>query len=337
MPPDLSGKYRTLSLHLEPGHYTDVKQILDQLNHRKAPVTWTYSQVSRKVTLSWHERDWVVKLSDSVARETGLARRRDIEQTGRGAASCDRPVGGDLGRDRSPVCPLWPCRRLSPGWRQESAPLGCRECPRQYRWCCQLRALGAGLVASEDDLRKYHWSPHNRRSRQASAIWARRNACQGPREETLAIHLCGLTASAADIMRHYQGALYQRGFGIGSLFRGIFKTALPMLKSAGRAATRVGLRTGMGVVRDAARGRNLGESLKRRLGTEVVREIAPPLPKRRKQQVPIKRTNGVRPITKRKKRTRARHADVFDWSQRLYHGWGSPLAVFPAHATGQQL
>ena len=270
-------------------------------------------------------------------QETGLARRRDIEQTGRGAASCDRPVGGDLGRDRSPVCPLWPCRRLSPGWRQESAPLGCRECPRQYRWCCQLRALGAGLVASEDDLREYHWSPHNRRSRQASAIWARRNACQGPREETLAIHIRGLTASAADIMRHYQGALYQRGFGIGSLFRGIFKTALPMLKSAGRAATRVGLRTGMGVVRDAARGRNLGESLKRRLGTEVVREIAPPLPKRRKQQVPIKRTNGVRPITKRKKRTRARHADVFDWSQRLYHGWGSPLAVFPAHATGQQL
>ena len=71
MPPDLSGKYRTLSLHLEPGHYTDVKQILDQLNHRKAPVTWTYSQVSRKVTLSWHERDWVVKLSDSVARKLG--------------------------------------------------------------------------------------------------------------------------------------------------------------------------------------------------------------------------------------------------------------------------
>ena len=112
-------------------------------------------------------------------------------------------------------------------------------------------------------------------------------------------------------MRYYQGALYQRGYGLASLWRGIFKTAIPLLKSAGRAATRVGLRTGLGVVRDAARGQNLGESLKRRLGTEVAREIAPPLPKKRKQVLPIKRGNGSRGATRRRKVTRARHADIF--------------------------
>ena len=109
-------------------------------------------------------------------------------------------------------------------------------------------------------------------------------------------------------MRHYHGALYQKGHGIGSIFRGLFKTAMPLLKSAGRAAGKVGLRTGLGVIQDADRGHHLGESLKRRLGTEVTRALAPSVPKRRKKG-PIKRAR--RPGRATKKRTTARHADVF--------------------------
>ena len=174
-----------------------------------------------------------------------------------------RHRGGDFGEDRSLVCALWPGCRLPPCGRQESPSFGCHECARTDRWCGQIRAMGISLVACEVHIREHHRGPHSWRRWQESAIWAGYNAGQGPCEATLSIHN-PLTAS---IMRYYQGALYQRGYGLANLWRGIFKTAIPLLKSAGLAATHVGLRTGQGVVRDATRGHNLGEPLKRCLGS----------------------------------------------------------------------
>ena len=206
-------------------------------------------------------------------QETGVARgTSDSQKTHKDTTAREGARGGDFGWDRSLVYALWPGCRLPPCGRQESASFGCHECARTDRWCGQIWALGIGLVACEVQQREHHRGPHNWRRWLEIAIWAGYNAGQGPSEATLSIHDC-LTAG---IMRYYQGALYQRGYGLASLWRGIFKTAIP-LKSAGRAATRVGLRTGLGVVRDAARGQNLGESLKRRLVTEVAREIVPPL------------------------------------------------------------
>ena len=63
--------YRAYSLHLESGHYLDIWQVLKQLNLKRAPVEWTYSEVSRKVSLIWREPGWTVLLKAPVARKLG--------------------------------------------------------------------------------------------------------------------------------------------------------------------------------------------------------------------------------------------------------------------------
>ena len=328
MPPDLSGKYRTLSLHLEPGHYTDVKQILDQLNHRKAPMTWTYSQVSRKVTLSWHERDWVVKLSNSVARKLGwpgavtLSRPDKVPRhvTAPSEVTLDEIVlyvHGDLAAD----CNLVGHKRMpllaavsvqgNTGDVVNYEPWVLDWLPVRTTYVSTIEVFitdGAGRQVPFEQgttLVKVHV---RRRSPFTSVAWQHQQLTSW-----------GITRVPCISVVLESGRCSGESLKWPCLCWSQQDVPQHVLDS----------------VLDAARGRNLGESLKRRLGTEVVREIAPPLPKRRKQQGPIKRTNGVRPVTKQKKRTRARHADVFDWSQRHYHWWGSPLAVFPVHATGQ--
>ena len=63
--------YRSYSLHLESGHYLDIWQVLKQLNLKRAPVEWIYSEVSHKVSLIWREPGWTVLLNVPVARKLG--------------------------------------------------------------------------------------------------------------------------------------------------------------------------------------------------------------------------------------------------------------------------
>ena len=67
----------------------------------------------------------------------------------------------------------------------------------------------------------------------------------------------------------YAGGIYQRGYGIGSIFRGLFRAALPIIKQQGKViAKNVGrkaIKTGVRLASDALRGRDMGESVKIRL------------------------------------------------------------------------
>lgn len=71
----------------------------------------------------------------------------------------------------------------------------------------------------------------------------------------------------------FVGQRYQRGgFGLGGLFSGLFKSALPLLKSVGKTVARQALGTGLGVVGDLIEGRDAGQSLESR-GRNAARNL----------------------------------------------------------------
>ena len=55
----------------------------------------------------------------------------------------------------------------------------------------------------------------------------------------------------------FQGAQRQRGFGLGSLFRGFYRTALPFAKTETKLLGTTLLDTGANSMKDVAKGRNL--------------------------------------------------------------------------------
>ena len=63
----------------------------------------------------------------------------------------------------------------------------------------------------------------------------------------------------------YAGARWQRGYGLGSIFRGLFRTVLPLVKSAGKQLLKTGLKTGVGLASDAIRGKDMSQALRHRV------------------------------------------------------------------------
>jgi len=68
------------------------------------------------------------------------------------------------------------------------------------------------------------------------------------------------------------GMPYQRGGGLGSIFRGIFRALLPIAKSAGKNIGRQALATGAQIAADVAGGEGIKAAAKRR-GREGVSNI----------------------------------------------------------------
>ena len=107
----------------------------------------------------------------------------------------------------------------------------------------------------------------------------------------------------------FAGARYQRGHGLGSVFKGLFRTAIPLLKGPV-------LRAGARLAGDVLRGKNMKQALKNRVAPFVGdlmqavgaknnnnnRKRRAPAPKRRKRAAPAPRG---RP------RKSARHSDIF--------------------------
>ena len=59
----------------------------------------------------------------------------------------------------------------------------------------------------------------------------------------------------------FVGTAYQRGAGIGSFFRGLFRAVAPVFKSVGKTVGREALRAGANILADSTQGRNFKESL----------------------------------------------------------------------------
>jgi hypothetical protein len=56
------------------------------------------------------------------------------------------------------------------------------------------------------------------------------------------------------------GRRYQRGHGLGSIFGGLFKAAMPLLKKGAKTIGREALKTGLNIVGDVVQGRNIKQA-----------------------------------------------------------------------------
>lgn len=59
----------------------------------------------------------------------------------------------------------------------------------------------------------------------------------------------------------FRGSPYQRGAGLGSVFRSLFRAILPVAKKAGKAIGRRALQAGADIATDLVSGKNLKQSL----------------------------------------------------------------------------
>lgn len=67
-------------------------------------------------------------------------------------------------------------------------------------------------------------------------------------------------------MEYYQGARYQRGAGLGSIFGGLIRSAAPMVMRGLKTVGKEALQGGMNVLGDVVQGkRSLKQAAKRRL------------------------------------------------------------------------
>ena len=53
------------------------------------------------------------------------------------------------------------------------------------------------------------------------------------------------------------GRRYQRGHGLGSIFGGLFKAAMPLMKKGAKTLERQAFKTGLNIARDVVQGRNI--------------------------------------------------------------------------------
>lgn len=94
----------------------------------------------------------------------------------------------------------------------------------------------------------------------------------------------------------FEGLPFQRGQGLGSFFRGLFRAILPVAKKVGKTVGKQALSTGADILGDMVRGENIRNSLNNR-GKQAVGELA----KKLAQQ----QTGGYNPfkrlVEKRKK------------------------------------
>ena len=61
----------------------------------------------------------------------------------------------------------------------------------------------------------------------------------------------------------FHGARFQRGFGLGSIFKGLFRWAVPHLKQGAKMLGKKALQTGVNVAQDVLAGENLKKAVKR--------------------------------------------------------------------------
>ena len=114
----------------------------------------------------------------------------------------------------------------------------------------------------------------------------------------------------SNTMTPYSGARWQRGYGLGSIFRGLFRAAMPAAKSFGKRALKTGLKHGVGLAQDAMAGKNLKRAAKDRMSSAVREQLGGARRLRRPCKRPIK-AGGPRRKRARTSRRQQEHDDIF--------------------------
>jgi hypothetical protein len=77
--------------------------------------------------------------------------------------------------------------------------------------------------------------------------------------------MCSVAWSARKRYPVFAGRRYQKGHGLGSIFGGLFKAAMPLLKKGTKTLEREALKTGLNIAGDVVQGRNIKQAAKSRL------------------------------------------------------------------------
>lgn len=103
----------------------------------------------------------------------------------------------------------------------------------------------------------------------------------------------------------FAGPRYQKGSGLGQIFSGLIRGALPLLKSGGKALARSALKTGTQIASDILEGDRVSEAVKRRTG-EAVGEFVKRLNTTPKRKVSDSRSFDATPKRSPRRRRRRR-------------------------------
>ena len=115
---------------------------------------------------------------------------------------------------------------------------------------------------------------------------------------------------AGGALPYFAGAQYQRGHGLGSLFGGLLRSAMPLIKRDALALGKGALKTGVRIAGDVLSGQNIKTAAKRRVTDAVLSGLRGP-GKRIKR--PSAKTTFTAVKRRRKRQTsKKRQADIFD-------------------------
>lgn len=81
-------------------------------------------------------------------------------------------------------------------------------------------------------------------------------------EKSFEDYYCNQTGSG---LNYYRGASFQRGYGIGGLFRSLFRAAVPLFKSGAKAVGKQLFHSGVDVLKDVSQGGDVKMAVKRRM------------------------------------------------------------------------
>ena len=127
----------------------------------------------------------------------------------------------------------------------------------------------------------------------------------------------------------FEGSYMQRGSGLGQIFSGLMRSAIPLLKTGVKGLGREALRTGIAVGQDILNGRNMKTATKRRLAQSAklvakkslqklgnskksAKAATASKPKRKAGKRGIKRKTSVRTLSSTGVKRTKRSPDIFD-------------------------
>ena len=101
----------------------------------------------------------------------------------------------------------------------------------------------------------------------------------------------------------FHGTPYQRGAGLGSLFRSLFRAILPVAKTAGRAIGKRALQAGADIASDLVAGKNIKQTVQQRgkaAAADLLAEASEKLKGGRIGQRTIKGGKKRKPVIRKK-------------------------------------
>ena len=117
----------------------------------------------------------------------------------------------------------------------------------------------------------------------------------------------------------YSGAPYQRGHGIGAVFKGILRYAIPFAKSGlAKSVLKTGVRAGASIAADAFRGRNMKEAVKHRVKDAVLATVVESL---KRKTAPKKKAKKPPP---KKKMSPSKAAKIAKARRQIFKGTRTP-------------